>query len=101
MRDAKARSQHVRLGALAAPGRAVQQQVHLMKPRYCRITSCVCSCFIVSSATPTTIRIAVPPRYIDWCGMPEMEEVAIGRMTVMKPRKHAPAKVTRFMTEAR
>ena len=69
-----------------------------MKPRYRRITSCVCSCFMVSRATPTTIRIAVPARYICWCGMPEILAVAMGRITLMKPRKQAPAKVTRFIT---
>jgi hypothetical protein len=65
------------------------------------MTSCVCSCFMVSSATPTTIRIAVPPRYICWCGMPEIFAVPMGRITVMKPRKHAPTNVTRFITACR
>src|SRR5437867_2578618 len=64
VRDAELRAEHVGLGPLSGPGRAIQQQIHLINPRYWRITSCVCSCFIVSSATPTTIRMAVPPRYI-------------------------------------
>jgi hypothetical protein len=33
--------------------------------------------------------------------MPEIVEVAMGRMTVMNPKKHAPANVTRFITDAR
>jgi hypothetical protein len=36
-----------------------------MKPRYRRINNWVCSYFIVSSATPTTMRIAVPPNTMD------------------------------------
>src|SRR5258708_11100 len=99
--DSEMRAQHVGLGPLAAARGAVEEQVHLMKPRYWRMTSWVCSCFIVSRATPTTMSMAVPPRYICWCEMPEILAVAIGRITVMKPRKVAPAKVTRFMTAAR
>ena len=34
-----------------------------MKPLYWRIKSWVSICFMVSSATPTTMRMAVPPRY--------------------------------------
>ncbi len=64
MGDAEMRAQHVGLCPLATARGTVQKQVHLMKPRYWRITSCVCSCFIVSSATPTTMSMAVPPRYI-------------------------------------
>ena len=33
--------------------------------------------------------------------MPEILEVAIGRITVMKPRNSAPTKVTRFITACR
>src|SRR4029077_2425419 len=58
------RAQHVGLRPLAGARGAVQQEVHLMKSRYWRMTSCVCRGSIVSSATPTTMRMAVPPRYI-------------------------------------
>ena len=48
-----------------------------MNPRYDRIASWVCSCFMVSRATPITIRIAVPPRYSCCCGMPEIFSAAM------------------------
>ena len=51
-----------RLGALAAAGRSEHQRDHLMNPLYWRISNWVSICFMVSSATPTTIRMAVPPR---------------------------------------
>ena len=50
------------LGALTAAGRPDPERDHLMNPLYWRISSWVSICFMVSSATPTTIRIAVPPR---------------------------------------
>ena len=62
MRDAEAHRDARRLGALAAAGRSEHQGDHLMNPLYWRISSWVSICFMVSSATPTTIRIAVPPR---------------------------------------
>src|SRR5438876_12445822 len=47
VRDAKMRAQHVGLRPFARARGAVEEQVHLMNPRYWRITSWVCSCFIV------------------------------------------------------
>ena len=62
VRDAEAHRDPRRLRALAAPGRAEHHGDHLMNPLYWRISSWVSICFMVSSATPTTMRIAVPPR---------------------------------------
>src|ERR1700686_1508149 len=63
VRDSEAHGDTRRLGALAAAGRSEHQGDHLMNPLYWRISSWVSICFMVSSATPTTMRIAVPPRY--------------------------------------
>src|SRR5215472_576740 len=112
LRDAEVLRQEARLGALAAPRGTEQGQVqwvracdsrppYLMNPRYWRMISCVSSCFMVSSATPTTMSSAVPPRYIWFCGMLVTRAAPSGSTTVMRPRKIAPANVTRFMTAAR
>src|ERR1041385_3508597 len=125
LRDAEVLRQERGLRTLAAPGRAEQGHVqrrrtcdslsplrrgrrsvprpphYRMNPRYCRITSCVSSCFMVSSATPTTISRAVPPRYIWFCGICVTRAAPSGSTTVIRPRKIAPANVTRFITVAR
>ena len=50
------------LCALAAAGWSEEDGDQRMKPLYWRMNSCVSICFMVSSATPTTMSIAVPPR---------------------------------------
>src|ERR1039457_6598511 len=86
------------LGALPASGRAEEDDDHRMKPLYWRISNWVSICFMVSSATPTTIRIAVPPRRNWVVGTPVRKLVASGRTTVTLARKSAPASVIRLMT---
>ena len=50
------------LGALAGPGRPEQDEAgYFRNPSYWRIMSCASICRMVSRATPTTIRIDVPP----------------------------------------
>src|ERR1700730_18191214 len=86
------------LGALAAAGRSEHQGDHLMNPLYWRISSWVSICFMVSSATPTTMRMAVPPRYRLVDGTPVRMAVSRGSTTVMSARKSAPASVILPMT---
>ena len=60
--NAEAHRHPGRLSPLAASGRPEHQGDHLMNPLYWRISNWVSICFMVSRATPTTIKIAVPPR---------------------------------------
>src|SRR5262249_23493736 len=62
--NAQVLNEEARLCAFSAARWPEQGQVQRMNPRYWRMTSWVSSCFIVSSATPTTMSRAVPPRYI-------------------------------------
>ena len=52
-------------------------------------------CFIVWSATPTTMRRAVPPKYTPW--MFVALATRLGK-TAMNARKNAPASVMRVST---
>src|SRR6202035_4290620 len=98
MGDAEAHRHARRLRALAAAGRAEHKGDHLMNPLYWRISSWVSICFMVSSATPTTMRIAVPPRYRLVDGTPVRTAVSKGSTTVIIARKSAPARVILPMT---
>src|SRR6266508_2462845 len=69
-----------------------------MKPSYERWSSCASSCFIVSTTTPTTMRMLVPPRR-SVC-TPVMSPMSVG-MTATMPRNSAPAMVMRVTTRPR
>src|SRR5690606_27631241 len=70
MGDGEIHSQLLGLRTLAGPGGPQknkvgpfhQQHSYFKKPSYCRISSWASICFIVSIATPTTIKSPVPPK---------------------------------------
>src|SRR5690606_4815373 len=75
------------------------QAAHLrMNPSYCRMIRCASICFIVSSATPTTISSAVPPKYRLGMFVNSLKNTG---STEIAARNSAPARVRRISTRSR